>query len=59
MCFGDFSVIVDPPNPIPTLGSAKRVIFCIYNAFGEAVVQKALIFRDFMAAEVLDGLGRP
>ena len=56
-CFGDFSAIMHPTNPVPTPWGAKRIVLCVYNSFREFLEQKADIFRDFMAAEVLESAG--
>ena len=53
-CFGDFSAIMDPPDPVATPSGGKRIFTRTFNAFGEIMAPKADIFRDFMAAEVLE-----
>ena len=56
-CFGDFSAIMHPMKPVPTPWGAKRIVLCVANSFREFLEQKAVIFRDFMAAEVLESAG--
>ena len=56
-CFDDFSAIVRPTNPVPTPGGANRIVLCVYNSCWKIFEQKADIYRDFMAAEVLESAG--
>ena len=46
-----------PTKPVPTPWGAKRIVICVANIFREFLEQKADIFRDFMAAEVLESAG--
>ncbi len=46
-----------PTNPVPTPDDGKRIVLCVADSFWEVLEQKADIFRDFMAAEVLESAG--
>ncbi len=50
-CFGDFSAIMRPLDPVPTPIDAKWIALCTSNILLEVLTRKTEYFGDFMATE--------
>ena len=50
-CFGDFSAIMRPLDPVPTPIDAKWIAMCTSNVLLEVLTRKTESLEDFMTAE--------